>query len=159
MLLPNPLPCLTRVLLPGLIEDRGAAGTWKLLLGMQTMNGWTGPEYPNASTAKGDFGLTPAFFANCTTAAKIGCLFRVDQDPNEHDDLLAHAPNASVAAMAAGLYKHLQAHNATAFSPERGPGEAFAQTLLVPCKQAEKNGGFYGPFLELKPSSTQLLNC
>ena len=94
-----------------------------------------------------------------TACAARPCLFNIAKDPNEHDDLLAHAPNASVAAMAAGLYKHLQAHNATAFSPERGPGEAFAQTLLVPCKQAEKNGGFYGPFLELKPSSTQLSNC
>lgn len=131
----------------GLIEDAGADGIWKLLLGEQTMDGWQGPMYPNASTKKDDFSFTDAFTARCGAA---GCLFRVDVDPAEHHDLLGHgaAPNASVTARAARMMAALREHNATTFSPERGPGEDDPRVSDAACKAAlDRYGGFFGPYV------------
>ena len=33
-----------------MIQDRGAEGLWKLMVGANPMNGWQGPRYPNATS-------------------------------------------------------------------------------------------------------------
>ena len=135
-----------KTIVAGLIEDMGQQGLWKLLLGEQTMDGWQGPMYPNSSTQKNDFTFTDPFFGHC---GADGCLFRIDTDPAEHHDLLGGSPNASIVARAAAMMMELKKHNATTFSPERGPGEADKNTVSASCKAAlDKYGGFFGPFLD-----------
>ena len=118
-----------------IIQDRGEGGLWKLLLGGVPYNGWQGPYYPNASSP------THAFLS-VLDCGLTGCLFRLDEDPTEHNDLVQTEP-----AIAAELLAALKSLNATTFSPYRGKGEA-TQNISVPCDAAEnKYGGFYGPFL------------
>ena len=123
-------------------------GLWKLLLGSQTMDGWQGPVYPNASTAHDAFTFTPAFIHKCGAG---GCFFRLDTDPSEHNDLLAAGDaNATILAQVAAVMDKLRAANASAFSPERGPGEADPKVIDAACKVAlSRYGGFFGPFLNL----------
>ena len=121
----------------GLIEDRGTAGLWKLLLGRNPMNGWQGPLYPNASTAHDQWSFNSIF--DCGEA---GCLFRLDEDPTEHDDRRGSMPH-----LAAELLDTIRQLNATTFSPYRGPGEATQDTHAA-CAAAERYGGFFGPYVE-----------
>jgi hypothetical protein len=39
-----------QTIVQGLIQDRGADGLWKLMVGANPMNGWQGPRYPNATS-------------------------------------------------------------------------------------------------------------
>merc|ERR1711964_175254 len=93
----------------------GDRGIWKLLTGLQTMDGWQGPQFPNATTPKDAFTFTDAYIADC---GATGCLFRIDTDPGEHTDL--SSVNAS---MAAEMLETLRGFNSSTFSPDRGPGE------------------------------------
>ena len=121
----------------GLIEDRGADGRWKLLLGAVPMNGWQGPFYPNSSTTAHAFGFSGEWVLDCGAG---GCLFRLDLDPEERHDV-AHANPQLVVQMKATLLR-LQS---TALSPDRGPGEQNGDVAAA-CAAAERYGGFFGPF-------------
>ena len=103
--------------------------------------------YPNASTRRSDFTFSDQFTAHC---GEGGCLFRVDTDPNEREDLLLHSPNASVLARAQKMMASLREHNETAFSPERGPGEADKNVVDAACKAAiGQYSGFFGPYVNV----------
>lgn len=135
-----------KTIVTGIIQDNGSEGIWKLLLGDQTMDGWQGPMYPNVSTKKSDFEMSDAFTAHCGAQ---GCLFRLDLDPSEHHDYLKVSPrNSSLSALAARMLDSIRAHNATTFSPERGPGENDPKVVDTPCSVAlNQYGGYFGPFL------------
>jgi len=114
----------------GLIRADG----YKLLVDSLDMDIWTGPVYPNETTAAHPWANTAT---SCGTPAAPTCLFNVLADPTEHDNVAAAHPDI-VAAMAARL-RELQAG---VFSPDRGKPSPLA------CKaSAEKWGGFVGPFL------------
>jgi len=117
-----------------LIQDRGDAGLWKLILGGVPYNGWQGPWYPNATSPSQQYGIL-----DC---GLTGCLFRLDKDPTEHNDVAGDEKEIASELLAA-----IKTLNTTTFSPYRGAGEA-TQNVTVPCDVAErKYGGFYGPFL------------
>ena len=105
-------------------------GRWKLLLGASAglgMAGWTGPRFPNASSATVSFAVQP-----CRT----GCLYDLDADETEHHDV-AEANPAVVARLAARLAQV----EATAWAPARGAPQPAA------CAAAHGvYGGVYGPF-------------
>ena len=112
------------------------ADGWKLLIGDLSSAFWQGPVYPNASgypSAKqvcGDPALPAA-----ALGAGPGCLYNVFSDPTEQTNQAAHQP-----AIVAALRARIAAHNATAFSPDRGDDDGAA------CA-ARAAAGFWGPFL------------
>eukprot|EP00937_MAST-01D_sp_MAST-1D-sp2_P004148 g4148.t1 len=84
---------------------------WKLLVGRIPLGGWTGPKYPNGTGAS-----TPT--VGCGTPGVDGgkgCLYNLDADPTEHDNL---GGDDRYAAVATQLFAMLQKHNATTFSPD-----------------------------------------
>ena len=108
-------------------------GSWKLVVGKQPMAGWTGPKYPNNT------GLQPSFLPKgWVHDCRSGCLYNIVNDPTEHDDL---AEDPAQQVRLAQMQKQLAELNAGNFNPDRGQGDRRA------CVQAEKNGGFYGPFV------------
>lgn len=115
----------------GLIRADG----FKLLYDALNMNIWTGPQYPNETTARAPWHNT-AF--DCGTAAAPTCLFNVFTDPTEHVNLAAARPDI-VAAMAARVAEL----NAGVFFPDRGDASPRACAT-----SAEKWHGFVGPFLD-----------
>jgi hypothetical protein len=95
------------------------------------MDGWQGPQYPNASSLNW---AAEDSIHSCSP----GCLFRIDVDPTEHEDLADVYPQR-VQTMLAELRKH----NASTFSPDRGTPD-----LDGACDAALKqHGGFWGPWL------------
>ena len=67
---------------------------------------------------------------------KGGCLFDLLADPTEHNDVAAAHPD-----IVAALYKRIEHHQSTVFSPNRGTDDGSA------CRAATHTwGGFYGPF-------------
>ena len=124
----------------GLIMDEGADGLWKLLVGATTMDGWTGPRYPNTSTPSNAFNFSRAWTGDCGDS---GCLFRLDHDPGEHEDVAVRFPQRL-----ADMLSALSALNRSSFSPRRGPGEADRAVVAAACDAAaERHGGFWGPFM------------
>jgi hypothetical protein len=113
-------------------------GDLKLIVGEVKMVMWTGPVFPNASRPMGN---VPSFV--CTRKGKIGCLFNITADPTEHNDLVHERPDD-----ADRLMNRLVKVSATLFEPDRGTVQKAA------CDQLKKNGGFYGPWLEL-PSEVE----
>merc|ERR1719510_576199 len=112
------------------------------------MNGWQGPLYPNASTAKDAF-----TFDDVGECGVGGCLFRIDQDPSEHVDLVD-----TELTRAAEMLAIIQKLNATTFSPDRGPGEGNVDAVDDACKAAaDVYGGFWGPFVEAKLASVEIV--
>lgn len=127
-----------------IIKDQAGfiSGDLKLITGTQVrFASWTGPQYPNASTHKKPNMSKTAFIEykfDCTTPYKVGCVFNVTADPTEHSDLAEAMPE-----LAEQLLNRLRIISKTRFDPKRGKGDPAA------CKQVEKNGGFYGPWLEM----------
>mmetsp|Transcript_13788 Transcript_13788/g.50210 ORF Transcript_13788/g.50210 Transcript_13788/m.50210 type:complete len:561 (+) Transcript_13788:81-1763(+) len=74
------------VIVQGIIVDEGDQGLWKLVLGQLSMNGWTGPQWPNATT---DWAAQNSW-AEC--GVDTGCLFELRADPTEHNDLADSFP-------------------------------------------------------------------
>jgi arylsulfatase I/J len=105
-------------------------GDWKILIGPNPQNGWTGPEYPNKTT-NWDSG---ASIEHCAA----GCLFNIKEDPTEHVNLATKNPEK---------LKELQARlveiQKTVFSPNRGAVDPKACEAAV-----NKYGGYWGPWLE-----------
>jgi arylsulfatase A-like enzyme len=106
---------------------------YKLVTGVQAMNGWTGPTYPNTTGPQPTF-VPLGWDFDCGA----GCLFDIMLDPNEHVDLASSQP-----AVLASMQQLLASLNATYFNPNRGNPDPAA------CQQAVKYGGFYGPFAHL----------
>jgi hypothetical protein len=97
---------------------------------------------------------------------ETGCLFRLDQgtptavgrgmlqylshvmvmqrwaDPTEHVDLIHE--NATLAAK---MLATLKVHNASTFSPYRGPGEQNKDVAAACDAAIHRYGGFFGPFV------------
>lgn len=107
---------------------------WKLMVGTFHEAIWTGPQYPNASSKP--FSQFPwTITANCTQ----GCLFNLENDPNEHTDLASQHPDVVTA-----LRSRIVALNQTTFSPLRGKADPDGcHTALT------KYGGFWGPFVDI----------
>ena len=95
-----------------------------------------GVKYPNASTY--EYNSSASVF-DCGLR---GCLFRLDEDPSEEHDVAAQHPDR-----AAQMAKAIREFNSTAFSPHRGSPQ-----LAAACSAAERYGGFWGPFIEVKNS-------
>jgi len=70
-----------------------------------------------------------------------GCLFNVEADPTEHQNL---AGKKEYAEKLASLQTELQLLNKKIFRPLRGNPSVDA------CEVAIDNGGFYGPFVDVK---------
>jgi len=106
-------------------------GNYKLLVGVQQMSYWQGPDFPNAS---GYGKLTdPSLRQECMPA----CLFDVFADPGEHNDLVNTMP-AKVAQMQSKLAELAK----TAY------GNPSDMSQKAACQQqVEANGNFYGPFI------------
>ena len=95
---------------------------------------WTGPIYPNKTTASAKWQNIPL---DCGTLEAPKCLFNVFSDPTEHNNLADSLPDI-VAEMSARLI----AINATLFSPNRGTPYPSA------CKTCQTVWhGFAGPFM------------
>ncbi len=130
----NPMPAPILGTSAGII-----VGDMKLIVGtMVKMTTWTGPVFPNASTPWTIDSSIDVPGVQCSTPYKIGCLFNVTADPTEHNDL-----GLSQWDEAKRLLDRLREWSKTYFNPDRGDADPKA------CKQLKKNGGFYGPWLEL----------
>lgn len=53
-----------------LIQDRGDAGLWKLILGGVPYNGWQGPWYPNATSPSQQYGILDCGLTGCLYAPR-----------------------------------------------------------------------------------------
>jgi len=108
---------------------------WKLLVGRIPLAGWTWPKYPNGTGAS-----TPTVGCGTPGVNGTGCLYNLDADPTEHDDL---GGDDRYSAVAAQLFAMLQQHNATTFSPDRGKVDPGA------CAAARDSyGAFWGPWIK-----------
>jgi len=132
---------------------------YKLLTGAQAFGVWTSPRYPNCSIANSaDAGRGPEHSDTKVFNVRIpygppslhdnvtwmfdcgyepGCLFNLEEDPFEREDL-AHSPTHSTIAF--GLMLDLVELNRTLFKPDRG------MPTVEACLQGVANGRFYGPF-------------
>jgi len=131
---------------------------YKLVLGSQPFGSWTGPMYPNCS----GIDTLPMFqefkvldeelvvSTDAATVAKLswvhdcgdrGCLFNIEDDPNEHDDLAAQT---KLASKLKAMREQLGQLNEGNFEPHRGDMSADA------CAAGTRNGGYYGPFVGIE---------
>lgn len=115
-------------------SDVSQGNLWKLLVNGESMAIWTGPEFPNASTATEGTTAETVFF-DCDE----GCLYELDQDPTERADVASVYPQVF-----AELKRLAEDFNATVFSPDRGAVETLACTTAQTTYQ-----NFWGPFLQL----------
>jgi hypothetical protein len=113
---------------------------WKLLLGQAPQAIWTGPRFPNASTAT----QTPAeqVFADC--GMKTGCLYELLSDPSEHRDVAAQFPE-TVASLRAALERS----NKTVWSPSRPTSSRACDVALAQRKDPHYDFGWWGPFADV----------
>ena len=95
------------------------ADGWKLIIGSLGQNVWSGPISPNGT----NWTDTPYHcgIPSSPPVGKGGCLFNVLADPNEHDDVVDQHPD-----IVAEMYARIQAHQTTAFSPDRGHDDGSA---------------------------------
>ncbi len=101
---------------------------YKLLRGFLGREaGWTGPKYPNA---------TQWDSMNATQDCGRGCLYNIQVDPTEHENLAASMP-----AKLDELLRRSDEISRTVFHPARGKPDPRA------CKAAVDNGGYWSPWL------------
>ena len=127
-------------MLGGIIQDRGTNGLWKLIVDENSMSGYTGPFYPNASTSKDAFS-----FNTIEACGSNGCLYRLDTDPSETLNLASTHSD-----IAEEMLRELIKLNTTSnlFSPDRGVGEAVPSIADAACRAALDDwDGFWGPFM------------
>uniref|UniRef100_A0A7S2XH33 Sulfatase N-terminal domain-containing protein n=1 Tax=Lotharella oceanica TaxID=641309 RepID=A0A7S2XH33_9EUKA len=84
-----------RTTVGGVIVDMGSergGGLWKLIREEElAMNGWQGVSFPNSTTSH--FELYRDRSCGSSQGTGTGCLFRVDDDPNERNNLAAAKPD------------------------------------------------------------------
>eukprot|EP00750_Incisomonas_marina_P001269 INCI1106.2.p1 GENE.INCI1106.2~~INCI1106.2.p1 ORF type:complete len:597 (+),score=61.47 INCI1106.2:143-1933(+) len=102
---------------------------WKLLVGPVSMAGWQGPIFPNMSTNW----LGQNDILDC---GSMGCLFDLDRDPEERDNLVATFPE-----IADIMRERILQLNAAVYNPDRGVDDGSA------CRAALARGQVWGPFL------------
>jgi len=135
---------------------------YKLVQGLQPYSGHTGLLYPNCSTITSETMLpwhndshifddvipwshdieelnTHLWAEDC--GFEPGCLFNVDEDPNERNDL---ADADEFKEIGSELKKLLEEANKSNFNPNRGKSSEEG------CNTALKNGGYLGPFIEIE---------
>lgn len=133
---------------------------YKLVTGTQPYSFWQGTIYPNCSVTVKDlkdgpffsdmhvFGIPVPLSDNTTqqdayTFAEDcgdgGCLFNVEVDPTEHNDL---AQDPAYANQLFKMQMKLYWKNMQNFNPNRG------EPALQACDQGADLGGFYGPFVD-----------
>ena len=127
------------IVVHGMVETDGA-NVWKLLLGAVPQNIWTGPEFPNATSAT----LPPAekLFGSCGFAP--GCLFELSSDPGEHANVAAQHPT-----VVARLRAALEAANKTVWAPVRPKSAKACDVSLSKYKDPEHDFGWWGPFVDV----------
>ncbi|CAE7184742.1 ARSB, partial [Symbiodinium pilosum] len=135
---------------------------FKLVTGQQPYSFHQGPVYPNCTTEEGlhadegpifsdmhVFGEPIYPSANATQQDQLtmasdcgygGCLFNVERDPEELEDLAADPVYSDLLFQ---MQKKLYYLNEGNFNPNRG------EPAVGACLQAADLGGFYGPFLEV----------
>jgi len=112
---------------------------YKLLLGLglpgdiMDMAGHPGPQSPNNSVAVNWRNITQT----CGRTPETGCLYDVYNDPSEYNNLASTEP-----AIWHEMMAMIQELDKDVFSPVRGVDDGTA------CKQAGRNGGFWGPYLK-----------
>lgn len=109
---------------------------YKLQLGLQEFSSWGGPVYPNASST--DAGINQIM--NC---GSTGCLYNVEADPTEQNNIAAEYP-----ALTAFLVQRLSNLSRTFWSNnDTGVDICPPGTLLCGCWAADNVwGGFFGPY-------------
>jgi len=94
-----------------------------------------------ASSAGGEYPREMEHFGgwtyNCTGPGRLGCLFNLTADPNEHSDLIEQ--QSEVAEI---MYTRLLQLRKTDFDPDRG------QQTYIGCIQFFRYSGYYGPFVD-----------
>ena len=110
---------------------------WKLLLGegpddILDMAGHPGPQSPNNTKTTNWKNLTQV----CGRTPATGCLYNIYEDETERHNMAAREPQIYTTMMEA-----IAELEKGVFSPNRGVDDGIA------CKQANTNGGFWGPFL------------
>ena len=119
-------------------------GDYKLLLGPQTLSGWEGPRYPNASSVHSDPNAQTLHCAD-------GCLFDVANDPTEQQDLAASKPGilASMKKRLAELLPSAYSNDETGVDvpacKNKPAGMPCACFLALP---GNVWNGFFGPYQE-----------
>ena len=118
------------------MDEGPDGGLWKLLQEpVIPMNGWQGPSFPNATSTD--------YSNDLGRECKEGCLFQLDDDPTEHEDVSGDPANAARVLKMGALLKRL---NASAFTPDRGSGPDFETS----CGAAHSRwSGFWGPFVDI----------
>lgn len=117
----------------GLIVDEGDDGLWKLITGDEKQYVWTGPHYPNSST---DFNSQdPVYTKHC---GNTGCLFNLEADPFEKEDLAWAFPEKAQQMVA-----RIEELERSAFNPDRGTTDPRACEAALGRWQ-----GFWGYWLE-----------
>jgi arylsulfatase I/J len=104
---------------------------WKIITGEEGSACWMGPQYPNASGNPG---------CDSTVNCGDGCLYNLDADPTEHDNVAAAPENKATLTY---MQNRLAEMNKGFFSPDRKGGNTAVATNAA----KEKYGGFWGPFL------------
>jgi len=140
-------------------EDNGAliSGDYKLIIGVQSYGFWQAPNYPNATTNHSselpfDCGayqgkqtnqslcqrsLFPAGYSSLCCTAGDGCLFNIQEDPSEYNDLAASMP-----AKLQELKQQFATWNATKIVQGRYP------TFQDKCEAfVDTHQGFLGPYV------------
>lgn len=119
----------------GVIWSNGTT-IWKRLEGVMKMDGWTGPQCPNATFKTPGNGKCDPF-----------CLFQLNTDPSEFKNLVN---KSSLAGLADTLKAKIVAGAATGFHPDRG-GQDVQSCLTA----MERYNGWWGPWVDL-PNGTHL---
>jgi arylsulfatase A-like enzyme len=112
-------------------------GQYKLLLGSQSIAGWQGVHYPNASS-------NASAPSDVTLQCGSGCLFDVVADPNEYNDIAAQNPTI-VSSMHARLNELIPGF----FSNNDTGVNVCPGNITMPCAcwaAWHVWGGYFGPF-------------
>mmetsp|Transcript_10293 Transcript_10293/g.14187 ORF Transcript_10293/g.14187 Transcript_10293/m.14187 type:complete len:274 (-) Transcript_10293:356-1177(-) len=103
---------------------------WKLLKGRQVNSGWSGPRYPNITSAGNEVGHVQL---DCSG----GCLFDVANDPSEYENVASKHPE-----IVAQLEARLEELSATIIKKDGTKDPLCDETART------KWGGFLGPWIE-----------
>lgn len=142
---------------------------YKLISGMTSFDMHMGPEYPNASCPIGIGGNRSSWFPpdcrpwnpapfggrgtlpkDCSEGTKLGCLFRISDDPTEHRDLNDPGAGGDVeAAISVGMRRRLDELNRGYFEPWRGCHRSEYCNATVNFWSKAVDFPFSGPFIDV----------